>query len=137
MTSWEKGRENVDEVLCGVDGGGGNGVERLAALVQQNSTGDACGEAGRKVFPGIRHCASELDGAPIPTIALGGEDCLACAGEQFQRFEIKTEFELPGESAVVSNTHAALDTGKVCGFDHEVCERQVSRGPFEVGAEFL
>lgn len=137
MTSREKWCENIDEVLGGVDSGGGNGVKRLAASVQQNGTGDACGKTGREVLPGIGHCASELDGAPIPAIARGGKDCLPCAGEQFQSVEIKAQFELPGESAVVSYAHAALNAGKVCGFYHHICELEVSCRPFEVGAEVL
>ena len=137
MTSWEKGGENIDEVFGCVDGGGGNGIEGFAALFQQDSTRHTCCEAGREVLPGIGHGASELNGAPIPAIARGGKDRLPCAGEQFQSVELKAQFELSGERAIVSHAQAPLDTGNVCGFDHHICEREVSCRPFEVGAEFL
>ena len=137
MTSWEKGGENIDEVFGGVDGGRGNGIEGLAALFQQDSTGHADGEAGREVLPGIGHGASELNGAPIPAIAQGGEDCLPCAGEQFQGVELNAQLELSGERAIVSHAHAALDAGNVCGFDHHICKREASFRPFEIGAEYL
>jgi len=135
--SRDEGGEDVDQVFGRVDGFRGDGVERFTAAFEQNSSSEACGEAGGEVFIGTGHCASELDGGPIPTIARGGEDSFPRAWEQFQRVEIEAQFKLSGEIAPFGDAHAAFDAGETCRFDDEICEREVSQRPFKVGAEFL
>ena len=135
--SRDEGGEDVDEIFGRVDGFRGDGVNRFAATVKQNSSSEACGEARGEVFFGRGQGASELNGRPIPAIARCGEHGFPRAWEQFQRVEIEAQFKLSGEIAPFGDAHAAFDAGETCRFDDEICEREVSQRPFEVGAEFL